>query len=233
MGKTLCHDFKPLQVRLPAKITGKSFPIVGMWYDETTTAEEEKTMNQIFKRAISLLLAILVISAIPQTGFAWYNDTELCFDWMYGNLDGNIQIPFTSASASSTLTQGNLTFSAKNAAKNNHYPWVEGVKGNGIGETLTLYFDRPQCIGGLTFRLGYQVDQRRYEMNNRPSQLLISFSDGSYLFSDFADYNGEQSIIIPDLVYTSYVQITIMGVYSGYQCDDTCIYQVKAYEMCG
>ena len=190
-------------------------------------------MNQIFKRAISLLLAILVISAIPQKGFAWYSDNEACYEWMYGNLNGNIQIPFTSTSASSTLKEGNLTFSSKNAAKDNKYPWVEGVKGSGIGETLTLYFDRTQCIGGLTFRLGYQVDQRRYEMNNRPRELFISFSDGSYLICDFADYNGEQSIIIPDLVYTSYVQITIMDVFRGYQCDDTCIYQVKAFEMCG
>lgn len=190
-------------------------------------------MKKIFVRTVSLLLAILTISAVPQTGYAYYCDDEVYYEWMYGNLNGNIHIPFTSASATSTLTEGNLTFSAKNAAKDSRHPWVEGVRGSGIGETLTLYFDRTQCIGGLTFRLGYQVDQRRYEMNNRPSELFISFSDGSYLICDFADYNGEQSIVIPDLVYTSYVQITIMDVYRGYQCDDTCIYSVKAFEMCG
>ncbi len=61
--------------------------------------------------------------------------------------------------------------------------------------------------------------------------LLDTISDGSYEDCLFADYNGEQSIIIPDLVYTSYVQITILDVYRGTQCDDICIYYVKAYEM--
>ena len=190
-------------------------------------------MKKIFIRTVSLLLAILVISAIPQTGFAYYNDNEVNYEWLYGNLNGNIQIPFTSASATSTLKEGDITFSAKNAIKDNHYPWVEGVKGDGFGEALTLNFDRAHWIGGLTFRLGYQIDQRRYEMNNRPSELYITFSDGSYLFCEFADINGEQSIIFPDLVYTSAIHLTIMDVYPGYQCDDTCIYQVTAYEMCG
>ena len=60
-----------------------------------------------------------------------------------------------------------------------------------------------------------------------------TFSDGSYVDCWFEDINAEQSIVIPDLVYTNYVEITILNVYCGTQCDDTCIYQVKAYEMVG
>ena len=58
-------------------------------------------------------------------------------------------------------------------------------------------------------------------------------ADGTSVDCRFADVNAEQSIIIPELVETSYVMITILDVYRGTQCDDTCIYQVKAYEMTG
>lgn len=196
-------------------------------------------MKKIFLYTVNLLLAILMISAIPQTCFGYYNyydSYEMEYDWMRGNLDGNIHRPFSGASASSTLTENGLTFRAGYAIDNKQKykrPWAEGVRGSGIGETLTLYFDDEYCIGGLTFRLGYASDQGRYNKNNRPSELLISFSDGSYVDCWFEDINAEQSIVIPDLVYTDYVQITILNVYRGTQCNDTCIYQVKAYEMTG
>ncbi len=202
-------------------------------------------MKKFLMRIVSLILVALMISGIPQTGFAlsgyyngyyYYEEDELEYEWMLGNLDGNNRIKFTGASASSTLKEGDITFHAKYAIDNKkkyQRPWVEGVRGSGIGESLTLYFDDEYVIGGLTFRLGYARDQARYKKNNRPSELLLSFSDGSYVDCWFDDINAEQSIVIPDLVCTSYVKITILDVYRGTQCDDTCIYQVKAYEMTG
>ena len=202
-------------------------------------------MKKFFMRTISLLLVILVVSAIPMTSFAYsgnydgyyyFDENELYYEWKLGNLDGNNRINFAGASASSTLSEGDITFHAKYAIDNKQKyqrPWVEGARGSGIGESLTLYFDDEYCIGGLTFRLGYARDQARYNKNNRPSKLLLSFSDGSYAVCCFADINAEQSIIIPELVNTSYVKINILDVYPGTQCDDTCIYQVKAYEMVG
>ncbi|MBQ3756945.1 MAG: hypothetical protein II873_07515 [Oscillospiraceae bacterium] len=195
-------------------------------------------MKKIFMRMVSLFLAVLMVSSVPQTCFGHYYGygDELEAEWKIGNLDGNVWHPFTSAWASSTLKEGDIIFRAGYAIDNKQKyqrPWVEGVRGSGIGETLTLYFDDEYCIGGLTFRLGYARDQARYNKNNRPSELLISFSDGSYVDCWFEDINAEQSIVIPDLVYTNYVEITILNVYCGTQCDDTCIYQVKAYEMVG
>ncbi len=202
-------------------------------------------MKRFFKSTVSLLLAILTLGAVPLTGFAYagddiwypyYPEYDLYYDWKLGNLDGNIRIDFTAASASSALRENNITFHAGYAIDDKQEyqrPWVEGVRGSGIGESLTLYFDDEYVIGGLTFRLGYARDQARYEKNNRPSELFLAFSDGSYTTCSFYDINAEQSIIIPQLVHTSYVTITILDVYSGTECDDTCIYQVKAYQMVG
>ena len=194
-------------------------------------------MKKILMRAVSMLLVLMMLAAVPQTGFGYYShEDEVYAEWMMGNLNGNNRLRFTGAYASSTLREGDITFHAGYAIDNKEKyqrPWVEGVKGSGFGETLTLYFDEEVCLGGLTFRLGYARDQGRYNKNNRPSRLRISFSDGTSVDCRFADVNAEQSIIIPELVETSYVMITILDVYRGTQCDDTCIYQVKAYEMTG
>ncbi|MCR5136345.1 MAG: hypothetical protein K6C12_04535 [Oscillospiraceae bacterium] len=191
-------------------------------------------MNKSSVRILSLVLAILILWSVPVTGFG-YDDGNLWAEWTDGRIYGN-RIYFSAASASSTLKEGNITFSAAYAIDDKREyqrPWVEGVRGDGIGETLTLYFDDVVTITALSLRLGYARDQARYDKNNRPSALRFTFSDGRSVESWFDDVNEEQSIILSDAVSTCYVKITILDVYEGTQCDDTCIYQVKAYELVG
>lgn len=185
-------------------------------------------------RVISVVLAILMLSAVPVSGFGCY-DGQLWAQWTDERIYGN-RVYFSAASASSTLKEGDITFSAAYAIDDKRdvqRPWVEGVRGDGIGETLTLYFDDVVTITALSLRLGYARDQARYDKNNRPSALRFSFSDGRSVESWFDDVNEEQSIILSDCVSTCYVKITILDVYEGTQCEDTCIYQVKAYELAG
>ena len=142
------------------------------------------------------------------------------------------RVPFSAATATSELKEGDITFKAEYAidGKTKYLrPWVEGVYGSGIGETLSLYFDKSTTIQAFSLRLGYARDQERYEKNNRPSTLRFTFSDGRSVDCWFEDRNVEQTILLSEAVSTRYVDITILDVYNGKQCDDTCIYEVKAF----
>ena len=136
---------------------------------------------------------------------------------------------FSSAKATSEYREGNILFKAEYAISDINRPWVEDGYKSGIGESLFLYFKHPTTIQAITFRLGYARDQARYEKNNRPSKLSISFSEIGSVVCSFLDQNVEQTILLSEPVTTDYVYVTILDVYAGTKCDDTCIYEVKAY----
>ncbi len=137
---------------------------------------------------------------------------------------------FYEASATSELQEGDLRFIADYAINRDlYYPWVEGVKGSGIGESITMRFREKETIELLGLRLGYAATQELFEDNNRPSRLLIEFSDGSSFEYYFEDDRSEQIIELGGMVETEYVKLTILDVYPGSRCDDTCIYLVRAF----
>ena len=139
------------------------------------------------------------------------------------------QVPFYYATATSELKEGDILFTAAYAIDESvNRPWVEGVRGAGSGESLTLYFSGTESIDVLSLRLGYARDSRLYYANNRPKTIRFEFSDGSTTDYLFGDINQEQIVQLSRTVETSYVKMTIIDVYSG-DCNDTCIYLVKAY----
>ena len=142
------------------------------------------------------------------------------------------RIDFSSASATSELQDGNVVYTASNAIKEKSaYPWSEGVRGWGEGETLSLYFDGTKSVSALSVRLGFAQTDELFTKNNRPSRLRFSFSDGSSVECDFRDMNQELYVHLSRPVDTWYVEVTILAVYSGTDPDtnDTCIAAVRAY----
>ena len=77
-------------------------------------------------------------------------------------------------------------------------------------------------------RPGYARDQARYDKNNRPKELRVSFSDSTAYNCYFDDVNEEQTIRFDGTIATRYVEIEIRDVYKGRE-DDTCIFQVRAF----
>ena len=136
---------------------------------------------------------------------------------------------FSRADATSEFRQGDILFKAEYAIQDINRPWVEDGYKSGIGESLLLYFNKPTTIQMLSFRLGYARDQARYEKNNRPSKLQLSFSEHGSVVCFFLDQNTEQTVLLSEPVTTDYIYVTILDVYAGTECDDTCIYEVKAY----
>ena len=101
-------------------------------------------------------------------------------------------------------------------------PWVEGVKGYGIGEYLDMVFkwksDEMQILNGF-------VDFTRmdlYEKNSRVKTVLIESENPKfaqeYELDDIVRYT-----VIKLPAKTDKIRMTIKDVYKGSKYDDTCI----------
>ena len=119
---------------------------------------------------------------------------KLTIDPFSDDLSEYRTVPFSSAKASSFLQEGEISFAPENTINDKiTRPWSEGVEGDGIGESLTLHFEKEQNIDALSLRLGYAD---RYEKNNRPRMMEFSFSDGSFTTYEFSDVNAVQRVIL-------------------------------------
>lgn len=129
-----------------------------------------------------------------------------------------------SLSASSELKEGDKVYSAGNLANRNvDEPWVEDAKGNGIGESITLYTN-----GRYLYYLGGYVSYDKpylYERNSRPKTIKISFLDDKSkedMIVNLNDTPNPQKIDFGSRL-TEKIKIEILDVYEGTKYQDTCI----------
>ena len=138
---------------------------------------------------------------------------------------------------SSVLKDKNVTYSAdylnsfnmgfpqiKKTVKN-PIPWVEGVKGPGIGESIE--FDMPPSRWGWDIYIlnGY-VDVFKphlFRENNRIKKARIETDTGESFIVEFNDCVEFKKIELSWKVDPKKVKITILEVYKGTKYDDTCI----------
>lgn len=108
--------------------------------------------------------------------------------------------------------------------------WTEGVDGDGLGESLSLFASEEQLVSGIHIANGYWKSEKLYYENNRISELQISLSNGNiytYILSDvFENYD---TIIFSSPQYCSSITLTILDVYKGSKYDDTCITEVLIF----
>ncbi len=107
--------------------------------------------------------------------------------------------------------------------------WVEGVDGNGAGESVMISFDGVYLLSGLRINAGYQKSESLYEKNARPSSLVLAFSDGTQLSVVLEDLYDVQYIDFPEPVESSFVTILIGDAYLGDTYEDLCISEVAFY----
>ncbi len=137
---------------------------------------------------------------------------------------------FYEAVASSELIEDNTLFKADFAINRDlYYPWVEGVEGNGIGESITMMFKKPETFQLLGFQIGYAATRQQFEKNNRPRAVHISFSDGTGFDYTFDDTRDEQYVLLSSPITSESVTLTILDVYPGTEYADTCLYMVRAF----
>ena len=145
--------------------------------------------------------------------------------------------------ASSYLKEGKTSYEAQNTAKiynmmtkreiaswsSQIRPWVEGKKGDGIGESFE--FDTTYPKGGLPLDIrilnGY-VDPLKphlFKENNRIKKALLETDTGIKKEVEFRDEVVFTQIILPSDV--KHIKLTILEVYKGTKYQDTCITAVE------
>lgn len=78
------------------------------------------------------------------------------------------------AKATSFLVEGSTKYLPNNAIDGNlSTAWVESVKGNGIGEKITIYLDR--APEGLAIMPGFAKSEELWNKNNRVAGFIIRF----------------------------------------------------------
>ena len=145
--------------------------------------------------------------------------------------------------ASSYLKEGKNSYEAQNTAKiynmmtkreiaswsSQIRPWVEGKKGDGIGESFEFDINYPK--GGLPLDIrilnGY-VDPLKphlFKENNRIKKALLETDTGIKKEFEFRDEVEFTQIILPSDV--KHIKLTILEVYKGTKYQDTCITSVE------
>ena len=152
------------------------------------------------------------------------------FDSISGNYNSN-DIGIESVSSSSVLKEETNTHYAERAVDDDiSTAWVEGSPGNGIGESLTINFDKKYMIDELEIHAGYQKSNQHYIKNSRPNRIILSFSDGASEVYVLDDVEGVQSLQLYWPVVSDRVVLTLDTVYPGTHYEDTAISEIRFKE---
>jgi LysM repeat protein len=110
--------------------------------------------------------------------------------------------------------------------------WVEGVDGDGVGQSIVLSFPQTVELHSIVLDVGYDKSADVFAKNNRIKKATLVLSTGEQLTLDLADARGLQTISLaraPGRVETTYVKVVIDEVYPGSRYDDTCLAEIQVW----
>ena len=159
------------------------------------------------------------------------NESSLFRNVLNSSLEwNNDENHLTGVSATSALSEYGMTHAADRLMDNDlSTAWVEGVNGQGIGETVSLVFDGKYIINGLRVNAGYHKNADLYQKNSRPKLIRISFSDGTSLVYTLLDKMDCQNIAFEKAIITEYISLEIESVYPRIKYEDTAISELVVY----
>lgn len=106
-------------------------------------------------------------------------------------------------------------------------PWVEAVKGDGIGEGFTIINDRNKKYPYLLIMNGYISYEKPwlYKQNNRVKQIKVTgIKSGKSKILDVLDTPHPQTVDISFITEPEDIRVEIADVYKGTKYDDTCLH---------
>lgn len=107
--------------------------------------------------------------------------------------------------------------------------WAEGVKGYGIGESITVNFNSTYRVNGMNIWTGHQKTEDLFYKNARPLTVRITGSDGSNDIYNLNDMLGVQRINFRKPMDVNYIKITVEKIAPGNKYEDTCIAEVSFF----
>lgn len=140
-------------------------------------------------------------------------------------------------SATSTLASqsGNAYDIANLEDGQRNTAWVEGIKGDGVGQRITLTFSEPDGddkqvkipFHGLLITNGYSKDASVWSKNGRVKKLLVWLNSKKVCYLELEDDLYPQEFIwTPNLVMVGagdVINLEIVEVYPGSHYEDTAI----------
>ena len=133
------------------------------------------------------------------------------------------------AEASSELEESSdLTYVAHNAIDGStSTAWVEGVEGDGIGESISITFDNNENeIDAICVRNGYEKSEDIFYKNNRIKEASVEFEDGSIEYFELMDHGYDQIVFFDSPHWGNSIVLTIESVYPGSRYSDTCVSEI-------
>ncbi len=114
---------------------------------------------------------------------------------------------------------------------NSMTPWIEGVKGYGIGEKVTVHLDYVNAGWiGITIVNGYSKNETAWKNNSRVKKLKLYFNDKPIYILNLKDEMGEQAFYWNEPINRNIeefsITVEILDVYKGDKYDDTAISEI-------
>jgi len=145
-------------------------------------------------------------------------------------VEGNTPPAFTWISASSSLaSQGKFSYKPELTTDGKmETAWLEGVPGNGIGESILYSAEAEQKVSEIILYNGYLKNNTTFLNNGRLKNISIEFSDGTIITKEIPKqtYNESRNgykITLENPINTTSVKITILEVYKGSYYTDTAL----------
>jgi len=104
--------------------------------------------------------------------------------------------------------------------------WCEGVKGNGIGQTISFSFkEGPQNISMIDLLNGHHKSDKHYATNGRIRSVGITSDKGRLGVYEIAD-TKYSNIEFPQGKY-KWIKLEILSVYPGSKYQDVCVTSIS------
>ncbi len=174
--------------------------------------------------------ALIIVSALVLSAAAAADAAEICHT-LPGGQFGDARMCATSVlppQAGNTYGPEHLMGTGGDGA------WCEGVRGPGIGQSLTLHLKPPGHFRTVTLTNGYAKSDDTFRRNGRVKRALLETSRGFKKTVTVKDHRDDQKFVIPKTT-AAWVRLTILEVYPGTQGSDTCMswFSVNLEELNG
>jgi hypothetical protein len=125
--------------------------------------------------------------------------------------------------ATSFLIEGRTQYTTENLNENIGICWAEGVRGQGINETLFLKMEDTKSIHISTGFVSY-LKPHLFKENSRPKTIELSVVNKYSIVINLEDTPNFQTINLPErLGKNDILELKILNVYPGTKYEDTCI----------
>lgn len=153
-------------------------------------------------------------------------DTPYDISVPFNTDDSSSPSPIEGVTASSYLTLDYYDYTPDQLVDGNPTTaWAEGAPGDGTGQWFRIDLSKEQPVEEVRLLPGYAKRPDLFRRYNRPSRMLVQFSDGSHYTLDLKDEASYQRF--PVNARATWAKFTILGVYRGTTRNETYVSEVE------